>query len=204
MIANRLTHFFSLALVAAGLLVASCGDSNNDRMSDRADTAGNNLENGMERAGDRVRDAVTNDEDADQNFLEKTIKLNTEELRALRLGQQKGGAQVKKHMSHMIADHRKMAEEVQRYIANKNLTLDDVDTANTDNRLADNKPGADWDRDFADMLVRDHEKTIDHFEEGQKDVKDPDLRAMIEKNLPTLRAHLDMARDMQGNLNQNR
>lgn len=193
-----------LSTVGVAVLAGSCGDNAGKRVEDRADTIASRMEEGTNNASDRASNTMNRDEDADKEFLEDAVELNTEELRALMVGQQKGGAQVKKHMSHMISDHKKLGSDVKTYLSKKNLTLADVDTADTHMPLADDKPGADWDKNFADLLVRDHEKAVSRFEDGQKNVKDPDLKAVIDKALPTLRSHLDMARDMQAAVNRNR
>lgn len=189
-------------LLFAGLcgtiMMASCGENTGDKMENEADTMGAKVENGMDDMGNKA-DTMMNSMagNPDEDFLEDAVELNTKELRALMMGQKMGGAETKKHSTHMIADHKKLGADVKAYLAKKNLTLDGVDTADTKMDLADDKTGADWDKDFADLMVSDHEKTISRFEDAQDDVKDPELKAMIEKTLPTLRSHLTMAKEMQ-------
>ena len=178
------------ASLCTSLALASCGDNAGDKMENEADTLGAKVETGM-------NDMANGGTNADEDFLENAVELNTAELRALMMGQKMGGTETKKHAGHMIADHKKMGEEVKAYLAKKNMTLDGVDTADNNLDLADDETGAKWDKDFADLMVKDHEKTISRFEDAQDDVKDPELKAMIEKTLPTLRSHLTMAKEMQ-------
>ncbi|RYY22254.1 MAG: DUF4142 domain-containing protein, partial [Chitinophagaceae bacterium] len=48
--------------------------------------------------------------------------------------------------------------------------------------------------------VKDHEKTINLFEEGSRDVKDAELKTFIDQTLPKLRTHLDQAKAIQKSL----
>jgi putative membrane protein len=56
------------------------------------------------------------------------------------------------------------------------------------------KNGDEFDRDFVrNVGIKAHEKDIKMFEKARKDVKDADLKAFIDKTLPTLREHLAAA-----------
>jgi putative membrane protein len=56
------------------------------------------------------------------------------------------------------------------------------------------KSGAEFDRDYVRTVgIKDHQKDIKMFQKASKDVKDPDLKAFIDKTLPTLREHLAAA-----------
>ena len=57
--------------------------------------------------------------------------------------------------------------------------------------------GAQFDREFTKMMVQDHEKVVAAFDKQAKDGKDSELKAFAAKTLPTLRTHLQMARQMQ-------
>src|SRR6185503_13939707 len=49
--------------------------------------------------------------------------------------------------------------------------------------------GADFDREYMDMMVKDHVKDVKEFEEASAKAKDADLKAWAAKTLPTLREH---------------
>jgi putative membrane protein len=56
--------------------------------------------------------------------------------------------------------------------------------------------GADFDREYMDMMVKDHVKDVKEFEEASMKAKNADVKAWAAKTLPTLREHLQMARDV--------
>jgi len=57
--------------------------------------------------------------------------------------------------------------------------------------------GKDFDKQFVAMGVKDHQKDIKEFEKASGKVKDPELKAWIDKTLPTLRQHLAMAEKLK-------
>jgi putative membrane protein len=57
-----------------------------------------------------------------------------------------------------------------------------------------NKTGAEFDKEFARIIVEDHEKDIAAFETEASSGSDPDIKRWAIKNLPTLRQHLDEAK----------
>lgn len=57
--------------------------------------------------------------------------------------------------------------------------------------------GAEFDREFVrEVGIKAHEKDIKEFEKASKDAKDPELKAWIDKTLPSLRQHLADARKL--------
>jgi putative membrane protein len=56
------------------------------------------------------------------------------------------------------------------------------------------KNGDEFDRDFVrDVGIKAHEKDIKMFQKASKDVKDPELKAFVDKTLPHLQEHLAAA-----------
>ncbi len=188
-----------LVVLAGALTLASCGNNSNT-VESTTDTLASKVENGMDKLGDKV-DTMMNKKSADEEFLSDAVEANTMELKALMMGQQKGGKDVKMHAGHMITDHKKLGADVKDYIAKKNIKIDEVDTTKMDNDLGD-KTGMDFDKAWADKMVSDHEKVIKMFEDAQNDVKDADLKNMITAALPKLKSHLEMSKQLQDKLNK--
>jgi putative membrane protein len=59
--------------------------------------------------------------------------------------------------------------------------------------------GAEFDRKYADTMVDEHEKAVSLFE-SHANSTDADVKAFVDKTLPTLRHHLQMARDLKNKL----
>lgn len=54
----------------------------------------------------------------------------------------------------------------------------------------------DFDRNYVEMMVKDHEKDVDQFRKASEKVNDPELKAWIVKTLPVLEKHLQSAQDL--------
>jgi putative membrane protein len=60
-----------------------------------------------------------------------------------------------------------------------------------------NMTGKDFDRAFAQQMIRDHQQTITDFEAARSTVMNADLKAFITETLPTLQEHLQHARELK-------
>jgi putative membrane protein len=81
----------------------------------------------------------------------------------------------------------------------------DADTGmNMDDQKDMNKlaglSGDAFDREYINMMVKDHEKDVKEFEKASTKAKDPDVRAFATNTLPTLREHLQQVRDIQNRM----
>jgi putative membrane protein len=57
--------------------------------------------------------------------------------------------------------------------------------------------GAEFDRKYMEEMVKDHEKDVAAFQRESTSGSDADLKAWAAKTLPTLREHLQLARDTE-------
>jgi putative membrane protein len=104
-----------------------------------------------------------------------------------------GNASVKHFADMMVNDHSSANDQVKMLAAQKNVTLP-ADVSEENKKKADDlmkKTGKDFDKDYVDVMTKDHEKTIDMFEKASTNVKDADVAAFANNTLPKLRAHLD-------------
>ena len=102
-------------------------------------------------------------------------------------------AKVKEFAAMMIADHTKANDELMALAQSKNITLPQAVSSDKQATM-DNltkKSGSDFDKAYVDQMVDDHKKTISLFEDASKNAKDADIKAFVDKTLPTLRTHLE-------------
>ncbi|TSJ43332.1 DUF4142 domain-containing protein [Mucilaginibacter corticis] len=102
-------------------------------------------------------------------------------------------SKVKDFANMMITDHTKAGDSLKAVATTKNITLPDSVNADSKKAIADlsAKSGADFDKAYVDKMVADHKATVDMFESASKSLKDPDLKAFVDKTLPTIKGHLD-------------
>ena len=125
-------------------------------------------------------------------------------LMEVELGQlaaQKGTSEsVKQFGQRMVDDHGKANTELMTLATSKGVTLPTAidDKHRQDVTKLSAMSGADFDRAYAKMMLKDHEKDVSEFEKQSTKGTDPDLKAFASKTLPTLQQHLEMARGLPG------
>jgi putative membrane protein len=116
------------------------------------------------------------------------------------LAQKNGSSpRVKEFGKMMATDHAKVNDELKNMAAQKNITLPttlSADKQDTYNKLA-KKTGREFDRDYADLMVKEHRRDIDKFREIADDGKDAEIKAWATGKVAALEAHLQKAQAMQ-------
>jgi len=180
----------------------SRSDTGQDLQSNASNT-GDKMKGAADSLGDKVN-AIFSGNNPDSSFVLNAGTQNEDEIKLLQAGIDKGtNAELKAHAKMMLADHKKLGTEVKAYAAKKKYSTFSSADSKASDELSDlnkNKAGKDWDKAWADKLVDGHEKTINLFEKGQSNVKDPVLNGMITKTLPTLHSHLTMVQGVQTSL----
>ena len=133
--------------------------------------------------------------DKDKDFIQTAAKDGMMEVEMGKMGQKQAkNAEVKKFATRMVTDHSKANTQLKALAKKKGVTLD------TAAHKMDKMDDATFDKDYMDQMVKDHEKDVKEFEEIAKDGSDADVKAWANKTLPTLKKHLEMAKEIQGKL----
>jgi len=177
-----------IALFSVGTLaVTSC---NNNKAEDPKDVA--------EEINDDKIDDRKSEKDAD--FLVEAASINMGEIKLGELAQQKGILKDVKDMgAMMVKEHNAALNDLKSLAANKSVTLPAAITEENqeDYDKLNKKSGADFDKEYADMMVKGHKDAIDKFEKAASDAEDGDIRNWAASMLPALRAHLEHAEKIQ-------
>lgn len=106
---------------------------------------------------------------------------------------------VREFGNKMVGDHQKANDEL-RQVANDrkvkwpdDLTDEQVATFKKLSQLS----GPDFDREYVQTMVEDHQKDVDEFRQEEQRVQDPELKGFVSRTLPILQHHLQMAQDLQ-------
>jgi putative membrane protein len=115
-----------------------------------------------------------------------------------RLAVQKGSnPAVKTFGQRMIEDHARANDELKAIATKKNIAL--PTDLNSDQKAIKDKlsnlSGADFDKQYMEDMVKDHEADVREFETQANKGTDPDIKAFAAKTLPMIQRHLQMARD---------
>ena len=138
----------------------------------------------------------------DRDFLMDAAMGGLMEVELGRLAAQQGASDaVKQFGQRMVDDHSKANTELTTLATSKGITLptaiDDKHRQQVTTLSA--LSGADFDRAYSKMMLKDHEKDVSEFEKQSMKGTDPDVKAFASKTLPTLQEHLTMVRALPGN-----
>src|SRR5882724_9803578 len=135
----------------------------------------------------------------DQEFLVDAIQGNLAEIDLGRLAVARTtNEDVRKFATHMVNDHSMANSEVSELARKKGVhvvTTPSQAQLKGYSRLS-GVTGAEFDRDYAGMMVTDHLKDIALFEKTSTEAAEADVREWSAKSLPMLRKHLQMAREL--------
>jgi putative membrane protein len=137
---------------------------------------------------------------SDAEFVKKAGSSGVKEVMMGKLGTTMGQSDaVKKFSETIVADHTKANTELMAAAKAAGLSVPDAPSPEDQKELDMMKghKGADFDRHFAEHMVKGHEKSVALFTTASKEARDPNLKAFATKTLPTLQQHLEMAKRLQ-------
>jgi putative membrane protein len=110
--------------------------------------------------------------------------------------------EVKKYAQHMVDEHTKMLEQGKQLAQAKGVTPPAQPEKKHQSALEklQKASGADFDRQYMQQMVRDHQEVLKVAEKAAKDAKDPQLKAHAEKGVPHIKEHLAQARKISESL----
>lgn len=138
----------------------------------------------------------------DEDFIKEAASGGLMEVELGKIAQQNGqDPRVTAFGAMMVRDHSKANTELKSVASMKNVDVSAMKDEHRDNteKMKD-KNGADFDKEYMKMMVKDHEKDIDAFKKEATDGKDPDVRNFASKTLPVLLMHLDSAKAIQSSI----
>lgn len=137
---------------------------------------------------------------SDEQFFKHIAQVHLAEINLGRLAGRRAEKQdVKDYGRLMHDDHMKALDDLRPIAEKKGWRIPDdpnPEQKATYERL-DRLQGAAFDREFMQVMVKDHEKVISMVEGFARDGRDGELKAYANKVLPHLKHHLEKARDLE-------
>ncbi len=137
---------------------------------------------------------------ADRRFIEQAAASGMHELQAAQLAATRATDPAVKDFAAMLAQHHGSANnELTQLAASLGLELPHAPPHAMRHELESlgKQTGAEFDREFVKQVgVKEHERDIKRFQSASKDVKEPQLKAGIDKALPVLQQHLSGAQKL--------
>jgi len=133
----------------------------------------------------------------DHRFLSKASEGGLMEVQMAQAAQQKASSQaVKDYAKQLEQDHTAANKQLSDIATQRNVSLPTTPMASDHQQAMDklNKlSGAEFDKQYIKMMIKDHRKDIKEFESEANNGMDSSLKNFASSALPTLRNHLQMA-----------
>jgi putative membrane protein len=131
----------------------------------------------------------------DRTFFEKAAKSGAEEVAISQAALARlQNPQAKAFAQMMVSDHTSANEELRALAARKNVALP-AKQPNT-KKWSEGKE-RDYDEDYIEKMVKDHEDAVELFTKAAKKSDDPEVQAFAARTLPTLQQHWDQAKALK-------
>lgn len=133
------------------------------------------------------------------SFVDDAAQGGITEVEAGKLALEKSSsADVKTFAQHMVTDHTKANQELTALAKKLDIEVPD-DAALTDKakKAILEMRDESFDKAYANNQVATHEKTVELFQKEAASSDNAELKAFAAKTLPTLEAHLKMAKELQ-------
>ncbi|MBV9217746.1 MAG: DUF4142 domain-containing protein [Acidobacteria bacterium] len=190
-----------LLLIFAGLSACGGGVANTasnagNTVSNAASSAVNTIGNAANSVANSVSSATTA---SPESFMKDAAQGGMAEVEMGKLAAQKAtDPEVKKFGQMMVTDHTAANNELKGVAGKKNFALPaDLGSHQSDLDKLKGLSGADFDKEYVEMMVSDHETDVSLFEKQSEYSTDPDVKAFAAKTLPTLKKHLDAIKAIQ-------
>jgi len=202
----------SMATLTA--LAMACGSSTNVNVTSNTNHANANYSNSsttgsvsntMGNAANSISNSVSSvTTPSPESFLSDAAEGGMTEVELGKLAQQKSkNPDIKKFGQMLVEDHSKANAEVKTLAGKKNINLP---TGMGSHQSTFDKlkglNGDDFDKEFVEDMVDDHEKDVSTFQKESQNSSDPDVKAFAAKTLPVLQKHLDTIKGIQSKMKQ--
>ncbi len=131
----------------------------------------------------------------DKSFMNEAAMGGMMEVEMGKMAQQKGKSDdVKKIGKRMETDHTKANNELMAIAKKKGVDLSKVKPKS--HSMGD----ANFDKDYIDMMVKDHQKDLAAFQAEAKNGSDADVKAFASKTSGVIQKHLELVKSAQAKL----
>ena len=143
--------------------------------------------------------------DRDEDFVKHAAQATKVELDASKLAATRAvNAEVRAFAEKLVTDHTAAGTELKTFAQTKNVVWKDDDpdlkVKMTKHESLQTLTGAEFDKEYLEDMISDHENAIVLFSNEVLKGKDAAIKSWAEKTLPGLREHLKVARDLKARL----
>jgi putative membrane protein len=156
-----------------------------------------NRENGVEAARE---DPTTSLSQSERDFMMEAAQADLAEIDMAQVALQNSGTGDVKDFANMIkSDHTSALEDLTELMKDTNVPQPKsipVELQQDISRMR-SLTGGEFDREFVNMIVSEHQKAIEMFRDQQSTAQNQDVKKYVEDTLPRLEMHLEKAQRLQ-------
>ena len=137
---------------------------------------------------------------SDQSFATQAAQDGVAEVQMGQLALEKGEAQgVKQFGQMLVQDHTQANQQLLQIAQQQKVTVPQRPTQQDVSEMDKLKglSGADFDRQFARVMVQDHQKSVQLFQQEAQSGHDSALKSFAQNTLPVLQKHLQTAESLE-------
>ena len=194
----------NVIFAAAGFMLFACGETRTD--NDRIES-GREVSDAKDINDERLDSTLADNNGlfgrSDADFVVEAAANGMAELEAARLAADKAtNTQVKEFAAMLVKDHEGVNASLKTLASGKGITLPTTVKDSEQRDLSDlrEKSGADFDKEFMDMMVDLHQEDVNRLEKMADNAEDAQIRNFAASNLPKMKQHLEKAKSIKDNL----
>lgn len=134
----------------------------------------------------------------DTHFVDHAYTAGQNEIMLNRMAMQRSrNEDVRKFSQKMLEDHGKANQDLLLIVSEQRIAVPDKPLPDQEKDLQhiSSNEVKDFDKEFMDHMVMNHEKSVKLFEQGSKELKNEKLKNFATKTLPTIKEHLKLAKE---------
>ena len=188
------------ALLILGLISIGCSSTNKASTPDTSAQP-----NSGATSSSAANSGSSPSSNPDQDFVTKAAQGNSAEIELGKMVAAKTkDPNVKQFAQMMVKDHTTALNQLQELAQTKNLNLNDnlPDDAKSLQEKLSSDTGKQFDKDYMDGMVQDHQKDVQEFTDESQNAKDPAVKQWASNTLPVLQKHLQKAQQIDAKLNK--
>jgi putative membrane protein len=112
-------------------------------------------------------------------------------------------ADVKEFARMMVQDHTRAGKKLEEVAQRENVEREDKsdNDARDDVQKLSKLSGRDFDKEYIDMMVKDHKDAVDALQDQAENADHADVKTWAAETLPRIKHHLEVAQQLQNQLN---
>ncbi|HSL21190.1 MAG TPA: DUF4142 domain-containing protein [Vicinamibacterales bacterium] len=184
---RKATQLFIAAVFAVA--AAACGDASNRDQSTTGATGTSGAAESSLSMGER-------------NFVEEQLKDGSREVQLGKLAEERASsAEVKEFAATMVQDHTMAGNKLKDIARTVNVELEqDENAARDDHERLSKLSGNEFDREYIDLMVKDHQDALDALQDQAENGDHPGVKQWASETLPRIKHHLETAQQLQNQL----